>query len=111
MMTVIGRESELTAVDRFLDALPSGACALVVEGEAGIGKTTVWEAGAARAAARGWRVLTARPVEVETKLSLATLADLLEPVVDGVIADLPEPQRRALEVALLRAEPETTDVD
>jgi hypothetical protein len=31
-------------VDRFVDLLPGGLAALVLEGEPGIGKTTVWRA-------------------------------------------------------------------
>jgi hypothetical protein len=37
----------MAAVAAFLHALPSGPCGLVLEGAAGIGKTTVWRAGAA----------------------------------------------------------------
>ena len=48
-------------------------------------------------------MLTAHPVETETKLSFAGLTDLLEPVMDDVLPDLPEPQRRSFEVALLLA--------
>ena len=57
--------------------------------------------GAARR--RSTLVLTARPVEIETKLSFAGLNDLLEPVVEDVLPELPGPQRRAFEVALLIA--------
>ena len=39
---VVGREQELAAIDAFLDAPPGGPAALLVEGEAGIGKTTLW---------------------------------------------------------------------
>ena len=55
----------------------------------------------AAARAAGFRVLIARPVAAEVKLSFSALADLL----DGVELDgLEEPHRRALEVTLLRAE-------
>ena len=57
---VIGRERELEAV-RALFVV--GAGALVLEGEAGIGKTTVWTAGLEDAQARGVRVLVARPAD------------------------------------------------
>ncbi len=49
---VVGRDRELATVTAFLDALPSGPSGLLLEGAAGIGKTTVWEAGVAGAAAR-----------------------------------------------------------
>jgi DNA-binding CsgD family transcriptional regulator len=51
-------------------------------------------------------VLRCRPVESEGRLAYAGLADLLAEVPDSAMAGLPAPQRRALEVALLRAEPE-----
>ena len=40
---ILGREAEVQAVGRFLDG-PAPA-ALILEGPAGIGKTTVWLAG------------------------------------------------------------------
>src|SRR5262249_45702908 len=68
--------------------------------------------GAARR--RSTAVLMARPVEIETKLSFAGLADLLEPVLDDVLPELPGPQRRAFEGALLitpaRAHPDPRGV-
>ena len=39
---VVGRDRELAAVSLALDLLPRGPRALVIEGEAGIGKTTIW---------------------------------------------------------------------
>jgi DNA-binding CsgD family transcriptional regulator len=100
---VIGRESELALLDRFLDSIPTGPSALLLFGEPGIGKTTVWREGLASALQRGYRTLACGPVEAETRLSYAALGDLLEPVLDEALPTLPEPQRRALEVALLRA--------
>ena len=49
-------------------------------------------------------MLSCRPVEAEIALPFAALGDLLEDVGDDVLARLPEPQRDALEVALLRSE-------
>ena len=51
---VVGRERELAAVGAFLVAVPDGPRALLVEGEAGMGKTTVWLA-AVKAFLRGAR--------------------------------------------------------
>ena len=56
---MFGRGRELGAVAAFLDGLPSGPSGLLLEGEAGIGKTTVWMAGVADAAARSYLVLPA----------------------------------------------------
>jgi DNA-binding CsgD family transcriptional regulator len=100
---VIGRELELAILDRFLDALPAGPGALLLSGEAGIGKTTVWKEGLDGALQLGYRTLSCGPVEAETRLSYAALGDLLEPVLEEALPTLPEPQRQALEVALLRA--------
>jgi DNA-binding CsgD family transcriptional regulator len=101
----VGRDGELAAVAAFLDAVPSGPGCLLLAGEAGIGKTTVWGAGAAWAAERSYAVLSCRPAESEATLSYAALGDLLEEVLDRVLPLLPAPQRRALEVALLLADP------
>jgi DNA-binding CsgD family transcriptional regulator len=102
---VYGRAAELARIGAFLDEVASHPAALLIEGEAGIGKTTLWWAGIDQARHRGWHVLTCRPVESEAALSFSALGDLLEPVPDAVLSTLPAPQRRALDVALLRAEP------
>jgi DNA-binding CsgD family transcriptional regulator len=103
--TVIGREEELGAVGELLDALEGGPAALLLEGEAGIGKTTVWDAAVEAARRAGLRVLVCRGVGSEVRLGYAALTDLLAEVDDEAVAVLPAPQRRALEAALLRAGP------
>jgi len=40
--TIVGRETELELVDRFLTAMAVSAHALHLRGEAGIGKSTIW---------------------------------------------------------------------
>src|SRR5439155_14272721 len=104
MERVVGREAELAAIDEFLGWPQDGPSAFIIEGEAGIGKTTLWQAGIDAARQRGYLVLIARIGATETKLSFTVLGDLLEPVVDEALPELPDPQRAALEVALLRAE-------
>jgi DNA-binding CsgD family transcriptional regulator len=101
---IVGREEALGAIETFLDALPSAASALVLEGEAGIGKTTLWTAGVERARDRGDRVLACRPSEAEAALPFVSLGDLLEPVLADT-ACLPAPQRVALETALALVAP------
>jgi DNA-binding CsgD family transcriptional regulator len=103
---ILGREVELGVVERFLERVPLGPVGLVVEGEAGIGKTTLWLEVVRAAKARSFRVLSARPAESELKLSYAVLADLVGAAFVEAGAVLPEPQERALAVALLRAEAE-----
>ncbi|HEY7795154.1 MAG TPA: AAA family ATPase [Gaiellaceae bacterium] len=102
-MTVFGRKAELSTVDQFLDQLDERAGILVLDGEAGIGKTTVWRAACDAAARRSIAILSAAPAESERTLSYASLTDLLSPVWDDVRELLPAPQRGALDVALLRA--------
>jgi predicted ATPase len=99
---VIGREHEIAVVSAFLDSLPLGPRALVLEGEAGIGKSTVWFEAVRIAEARGYRVLRARPAESEARLSYAALADLIGPAFDDARAQLPGPQELALAATLLR---------
>ena len=98
---VVGREQELAAIEAFLDAPPGGPAALLVEGEAGIGKTTLWLAAVQAARSRGQRVLDAVPAEAERDLPFSALGDLLGGVIEGVIDRLPPPQARALNGALL----------
>ena len=105
---IVGREAELAAVERFLAGVPSAPAGLVIEGEPGIGKTTVWADGVRRARELGYRVLEARPAESEAKLSYAALADLVGEVFDATAAALPPVQERALAAALLRADPDET---
>jgi len=99
--SLVGRESELRAVETFLRS--ERLRALVIVGEPGIGKTTVWQAAVEQARARGARVLMARPTESEARLAFAGLADLLAEVPDELFERLPEPQRVGLDAALLRA--------
>ena len=100
---VVGRESEIDSVHAFLEAVPGGPIALLIEGEIGIGKTTLWREGVAEAGERGLQVLVSRPVEAEIALPFAALGDLLGDVPDAALGRLPDPQREALEGALLRA--------
>jgi DNA-binding CsgD family transcriptional regulator len=100
---VVGREAELATLEGVLDAIEPGPTALLLSGDAGIGKTTVWRRGLTGALERGYRTLSCSPVEAETRLSYAALGDLIEPILDESLPTLPEPQRAALEMALLRS--------
>ena len=104
MTAVVGRERELALAATFLEAAKVRFAVLLLEGEAGIGKTTVWQEAARRAAEDGFHVLSCRPAEAEAKFALSAVTDLLEGVDDETLSRLPDPQRRALEVALLRRE-------
>ena len=97
---IIGRDQELDSLHGFLGAARAEPGVLLLEGEPGIGKTTLFEAALA-VAERSHRTLTARPAEAEMELSFTGLGDLLSDSIDAVLEGLPGPQRRALEVALL----------
>jgi hypothetical protein len=103
-IAVFGREQEQEHIAEFLDEFPRGPAILLIEGEAGIGKTTLWESAVEAAVDRGHRVLVTRAAEAETKLAYTALGDLLELAGEAVIAALPGPQRKALEAALLLAD-------
>jgi DNA-binding CsgD family transcriptional regulator len=102
---VVGREAELAEADSFLGGAGDGFGVLLLEGEAGIGKSTVWRAARQSAYERGFQVLSCHPSAAEAKDSFAGVADLLEPVSEDAFAALPPPQREALEIALLRRAP------
>jgi DNA-binding CsgD family transcriptional regulator len=108
---IVGREEELASLHAFISEVRGGPAALVVEGDAGIGKSTLWFAAVEDARAQGLRVLSAQPVEAESRLANAGLGDLFEGVLDDVLPDLSLPRRRALEVALLLEEASTERVD
>jgi len=100
---ILGRDDELASISRFFEA-GSGPRALLLEGEAGIGKTTLWREGVRVARTRG-AVLTARASESETALSFTVLGDLLSPSIDEGLRELPAGQREAIERALLLGPP------
>jgi predicted ATPase len=103
---IVGRRGELVALAEFLEALPAGGSALLFEGDAGIGKTALWQEGSRLARERGMRVLTARATQSELQTSFATVADLFAPVLEKTLPRLVPVQRRSLEVAFLFREPD-----
>ena len=104
--SVVGREGELARIEAFLDPGSTAPRIALIEGQPGMGKTTLWSAAIEHATTRSWRVLLTRPTDAEATFAYAGLGDLLESAPDDALADLPMPQRKALRVALLREEPE-----
>ena len=93
----LGRTSEREVLDRLLDSVrggPSGA--LVIRGEAGVGKTALLQYTARQAS--GFRVAEIAGVESEMELAFGGLHQLCAPMV-ARLDRLPEPQRAALNVA------------
>jgi len=99
---LLNREGERAALDGLLEDLRSGrGRALVVRGEAGVGKSALLEYVAGAAA--DMRVARAMGVESEVELAFASLHLLCAPLLDR-LDGLPGPQRDALGVAFgLRA--------
>jgi DNA-binding CsgD family transcriptional regulator len=103
---IIGRVDERLALEAFLEGAPAGPQALLLEGDAGIGKTVLWEEALRLAGMRGFRVLRSRPTHSEAQVAFAAVGDLLAPALAGVVQRLAPVQRRALEIALLMREPD-----
>lgn len=98
------RDTESARVSEFLATARTAPAGLVIDGEAGIGKTTFWSAVISRAEKEGFRILSARPAPTETRSAFSVLADLLG-TVDPVTFDaLPSVQRVALDRVLLRGD-------
>ena len=93
-MTLIGRESELAAIDELLGRLDNRGGALLLKGEPGIGKTALLDEAAARAA-DSVTVLRTAGNGSEQRMPFAGLERLLRPYA-AEIADLPAPQADAL---------------
>ena len=108
---VVGRERELESAYAFFERPAEGLAGLVLEGEAGIGKSTLWLAAIERARERGLLVLSSRPAEAERGLAHVGLGDLFDDVLADVAPLIPTPRRRALEIALLREETADDPVD
>jgi len=102
---LLGRDNEQAMLRRLLDRAENGPAGLLLDGEAGIGKTTLWHEGIALASERGFRVLACEATPTETPLAFASLGDLLDEVPLSSHKRLPPPQRKALETSLLLIEP------
>ncbi|HET7808711.1 MAG TPA: hypothetical protein VFK71_09425, partial [Gaiellaceae bacterium] len=103
-LEIVGRDVEVASVRAFVEGAAERPAALVLEGEPGVGKSTLWIAGVEHARAAGFRVLVSRPAEAERELPHVALGDLFEGAADEVLPELPAPRRRALELALLHAD-------
>ncbi|MFC7382736.1 helix-turn-helix transcriptional regulator [Sphaerisporangium rhizosphaerae] len=93
-----GRSAEISALAEVIARARDGfGGAVALRGEAGVGKTALLDAAAARGGAM--RVLRTTGVESESDLAFAALHQVLRPVT-GSLDALPEPQRLAVRAAL-----------
>ena len=104
-LPLVARERELGEISELLARKDVRPAALVLEGEPGIGKTSLWETGMALGHRQGLRVLWTRASEAEAGLPFAAVIDLLDVVTDDELDPLPPPQLHALKVALYREDP------
>jgi DNA-binding CsgD family transcriptional regulator len=102
---IVGRTEERARIASFVSSDHDGVRALVLEGEAGLGKSTLLAEARELVASGGRRVLECRPTEAETELPYAALGDLLGGTLDQPTPLVTPPQRRALEGALLLSHP------
>jgi DNA-binding CsgD family transcriptional regulator len=97
---LIGRDRELGLALEQLALASDGPVAVVISGEAGIGKSSLWQSIVGEAAVLGSRVLATRPVEAELPLGYVGLGDVLGAAAEEVLPALPSAQRRALAAAM-----------
>lgn len=105
--SILGREDEIAALEALF---ANDAGALLIEGQAGIGKTTLWRAGLRLARAHGFRVLATTPLRSQAQFAYGGVGDLCSGSL-GRLGELPAPQRRALATALLLEEHEGVRVE
>ena len=95
---IVGRDRELEIIASLVAKATAGGGALLIHGDAGIGKSALLERAVGLAKAAGMRVLVTTGVRTEANLPFAGLHQLLRPILGGLEA-LPKPQYAALGVA------------
>ncbi|AKK30102.1 hypothetical protein AB431_00250 [Mycobacterium sp. EPa45] len=97
---VVGRGDEVVAVRTALERARQAPATLILEGPAGIGKTTLWRAAVERAAAEGFTVLETAGAPAEVSLALAAVGDLLTGIDTTVIDRLSPLHQQALHAVI-----------
>ena len=108
---IVGREEELASLNAFVANFDEGSAALMLEGEAGIGKSTLWHAGVDGARASGLACALVAPGGGRARPRPRRSGRSVRDVLDDVLPALSAPRRRALEVALLREDAAGDSVD
>jgi MoxR-like ATPase len=97
---VVGRDRELAEITSFLELAVAEPHILLLEGDAGIGKTTLWRAALDAAHTNGYRVLSCTATRSEAELSFTALRDLLGDGFDDLREGQRNPERRGRAVAV-----------
>jgi len=108
---IASRQAEEQTLVDFLESAPQQPCALIIVGDPGMGKTTLWLDAVSRAGEQGFRVLSSRAAAAESVLAYTALADLLSDVDESIWDHLPAPQREGLDAALLRRRDDAPHTD
>lgn len=99
MVDLVGRHAERGAIDRLLAEARAGhSGALVVRGEAGIGKTALLDHARVGATGSGFRVEESIGLQSETQFAFGALHQLCAPLL-GHLGALPQPQQGAVRTA------------
>ena len=96
---LVGRDVEMDVLGSFIERAVDGGGALLLVGDAGVGKTALLDVAARRAISLGVTVVRAAGAEFEAEISFSALHQLLLPLLDG-IEELRPWYRDALSVAL-----------
>jgi DNA-binding CsgD family transcriptional regulator len=105
---LIGRDEDIARIWSFVEQASSGGGALLVAGDAGVGKTVLLEEVASRAQGVGTRVLRAAGAQFEADLSFAGLHQVVYPLF-AELGGLPGPHASALQVAVGLSEGDAHD--
>ncbi|MEA3183633.1 MAG: hypothetical protein QOJ74_110, partial [Ilumatobacteraceae bacterium] len=111
MDALIGRDRERDLAAIFVAASASGPAVLEIDGEPGIGKTTLFRYTVELARIGGSTVLECSPTQAESAMSYVGLTDMLRNLPNSALDALPAPQRHSLEVATLRTSPSEVPLD
>ncbi|WP_406036562.1 AAA family ATPase [Micromonospora sp. NBC_00898] len=103
MTRLTGRDRDIELMHSFVDQATVRGGALLLSGDAGVGKTALLDVAASYATAAGAQVVHATGAQFEANVSFAGLHQLLYPLL-GYLPRLDEPQRAALRSALGLAE-------
>ncbi|HTY72384.1 MAG TPA: AAA family ATPase [Actinomycetes bacterium] len=98
-ITLVGRDSELDYIRELLASVEDAGGALLISGEAGIGKTSVLRETRALASPAGFEVLETTGIEAEAGMPYVGLLQLISPLLPE-IDRLPDTQSRAILTAL-----------